>query len=177
MIGYFSKKTIATSPLKMVHYGFMHSWSLWINETYIFCLHHSHSSGASEPKNMIYMSRLGIWGLGTPFKAFDDFLHAIEKRSEFMLRITMLGFIWSSYSLLNIYSCSCSRGVGAMEIVAMDMKVSGMYIARQLSFSGVSFRIEEITLDEEFKLVYNKAARLVRETLVLCWITLSQIMY
>lgn len=44
----------------------------------------------------------------------------------------------------------------------MDMKVSGMYIARQLSFSGVSFRIEEIALDEEFKVVYNKAARLVR---------------
>lgn len=29
---------------------------------------------------MIYMSRLGIWGEGTPFKMFDDFLHAIEKR-------------------------------------------------------------------------------------------------
>uniref|UniRef100_A0A4W4HJI6 Protein strawberry notch homolog 2 n=1 Tax=Electrophorus electricus TaxID=8005 RepID=A0A4W4HJI6_ELEEL len=87
------------------------------------------ATGASEPKNMIYMSRLGIWGEGTPFKTFEDFLHAIEK-----------------------------RGVGAMEIVAMDMKVSGMYIARQLSFSGVSFRIEEITLDSEFKLVYNKAA-------------------
>ncbi len=143
------------------------SWSLWTNETWVFCLHHSYSSGASEPKNMIYMSRLGIWGQGTPFKTFDDFMHAIEKRSEFMLRITMVCFIWwkSSYSLINIYSCS--RGVGAMEIVAMDMKVSGMYIARQLSFSGVSFRIEEITLDEEFKLVYNKAARLVRETLVL----------
>lgn len=37
-------------------------------------------TGASEPKNMIYMSRLGIWGEGTPFRAFDDFLHAIEKR-------------------------------------------------------------------------------------------------
>lgn len=49
-----------------------------------------------------------------------------------------------------------------MEIVAMDMKVSGMYIARQLSFSGVSFRIEEIGLDSDFKLVYNKAAKLVR---------------
>ena len=48
-----------------------------------------------------------------------------------------------------------------MEIVAMDMKVSGMYIARQLSFSGVSFRIEEIALDNDFKLVYNKAAILV----------------
>lgn len=36
--------------------------------------------GASEPKNMIYMSRLGIWGEGTPFRTFDDFLHSIEKR-------------------------------------------------------------------------------------------------
>ncbi|XP_061093328.1 si:ch73-63e15.2 isoform X2 [Conger conger] len=94
------------------------------------------ATGASEPKNMIYMSRLGIWGEGTPFKVFDDFLHAIEK-----------------------------RGVGAMEIVAMDMKVSGMYIARQLSFSGVSFRIEEIGLDNDFKLVYNKAAKLWAEAL------------
>uniref|UniRef100_A0A3Q2XJM8 Protein strawberry notch homolog 2 n=1 Tax=Hippocampus comes TaxID=109280 RepID=A0A3Q2XJM8_HIPCM len=94
------------------------------------------ATGASEPKNMIYMSRLGIWGEGTPFRAFDDFLHTIEK-----------------------------RGVGAMEIVAMDMKVSGMYIARQLSFSGVSFRIEEIGLDSDFKLVYNKAAKLWAEAL------------
>ncbi|KAI5616542.1 strawberry notch-like 2a [Silurus asotus] len=94
------------------------------------------ATGASEPKNMIYMSRLGIWGEGTPFRTFEDFLHAIEK-----------------------------RGVGAMEIVAMDMKVSGMYIARQLSFSGVSFRIEEIALDEEIKVVYNKAARLWAEAL------------
>uniref|UniRef100_A0A4W6DA32 Protein strawberry notch homolog 2 n=1 Tax=Lates calcarifer TaxID=8187 RepID=A0A4W6DA32_LATCA len=94
------------------------------------------ATGASEPKNMIYMSRLGIWGEGTPFRVFDDFLHAIEK-----------------------------RGVGAMEIVAMDMKVSGMYIARQLSFSGVSFRIEEIGLDSDFKLVYNKAAKLWAEAL------------
>lgn len=96
------------------------------------------ATGASEPKNMIYMSRLGIWGEGTPFKTFEDFLHAIEK-----------------------------RGVGAMEIVAMDMKVSGMYIARQLSFSGVSFRIEEISLDDDFKVVYNKAAKLWAEALAL----------
>ncbi|XP_030583519.1 strawberry notch homolog 2b isoform X2 [Archocentrus centrarchus] len=94
------------------------------------------ATGASEPKNMIYMSRLGIWGEGTPFRTFDDFLHSIEK-----------------------------RGVGAMEIVAMDMKVSGMYIARQLSFSGVSFHVEEIALDSGFKEVYNKAARLWAEAL------------
>uniref|UniRef100_A0A8C9FCS3 Protein strawberry notch homolog 2 n=1 Tax=Pavo cristatus TaxID=9049 RepID=A0A8C9FCS3_PAVCR len=95
------------------------------------------ATGASEPKNMIYMSRLGIWGEGTPFKAFDEFLHAIEK-----------------------------RGVGAMEIVAMDMKVSGMYIARQLSFTGVTFRIEEIPLDQQYKIVYDKAAKLWAEALM-----------
>ena len=48
-----------------------------------------------------------------------------------------------------------------MEIVAMDMKVSCMYIARQLSFSGVTFRIEEIPLSPAFEQVYNRAARLV----------------
>ena len=46
-------------------------------------------------------SRLGIWGPGSPFRDFNDFLGAVEK-----------------------------RGVGAMEIVAMDMKLRGMYIAR-----------------------------------------------
>uniref|UniRef100_A0A673U8Q0 Protein strawberry notch homolog 2 n=1 Tax=Suricata suricatta TaxID=37032 RepID=A0A673U8Q0_SURSU len=94
------------------------------------------ATGASEPRNMIYMSRLGIWGDGTPFRTFEEFLHAIEK-----------------------------RGVGAMEIVAMDMKVSGMYIARQLSFAGVTFRIEEIPLTPAFERVYNRAALLWAEAL------------
>ena len=64
--------------------------------------------GASEPKHMAYMVRLGIWGPGSPFRDFNDFLGAVEK-----------------------------RGVGAMEIVAMDMKLRGMYIARQLSFQVI----------------------------------------
>lgn len=53
------------------------------------------------------------------------------------------------------------RGVGAMEIVAMDMKLRGMYIARQLSFHGVAFRIEEVPLDEDFKHMYDESVKLV----------------
>jgi hypothetical protein len=49
-----------------------------------------------------------------------------------------------------------------MELVAMDMKLRGMYIARQLSFYGVSFRIEEVPVPKEFVLVYNEAVNLVR---------------
>jgi len=94
------------------------------------------ATGASEPKHMAYMVRLGIWGPGSPFRDFNDFLGAVEK-----------------------------RGVGAMEIVAMDMKLRGMYIARQLSFQGVSFRIDEVELDSELRRIYNKSVELWVEML------------
>lgn len=48
-----------------------------------------------------------------------------------------------------------------MEIVAMDMKLRGMYIARQLSFHGVAFKIEEVGLSEEFIKVYDDSVKLV----------------
>uniref|UniRef100_A0A8C5LUG7 Protein strawberry notch homolog 1 n=1 Tax=Leptobrachium leishanense TaxID=445787 RepID=A0A8C5LUG7_9ANUR len=89
------------------------------------------ATGASEPRNMAYMSRLGIWGEGTPFREFNDFIQAVER-----------------------------RGVGAMEIVAMDMKLRGMYIARQLSFTGVSFKIEEVSLSNDYVKMYNKSVKL-----------------
>ncbi|XP_062869793.1 protein strawberry notch homolog 1 isoform X2 [Trichomycterus rosablanca] len=89
------------------------------------------ATGASEPRNMAYMNRLGIWGEGTPFKEFTNFIQAVER-----------------------------RGVGAMEIVAMDMKLRGMYIARQLSFQGVTFKIEEVPLTHDYIKMYNKSVRL-----------------
>ncbi|CAB0029995.1 unnamed protein product [Trichogramma brassicae] len=89
------------------------------------------ATGATEPKNMAYMVRLGLWGKGTPFREFSDFILSIEK-----------------------------RGVGAMEIVAMDMKLRGMYIARQLSFRGVSFEIQKVELTKEFEKNYDKAVEL-----------------
>ena len=47
-----------------------------------------------------------------------------------------------------------------MEIVAMDMKLRGMYMARQLSFSGVSFKVEEIKLKKEYVKMYDDAVKL-----------------
>ncbi|CAL1537077.1 unnamed protein product [Lymnaea stagnalis] len=89
------------------------------------------ATGASEPRNMAYMTRLGLWGKGTPFNEFNDFIQAVER-----------------------------RGVGAMELVAMDAKLRGMYIARQLSFHGVTFRIDEIPLEKDFIKVYNLAVEM-----------------
>ncbi len=59
------------------------------------------------------MERLGLWGEGTPsFAAFQDFLDAVG-----------------------------GRGVGALELVAMDMKARGMFVCRTLSFQGAPHRL------------------------------------
>ena len=42
----------------------------------------------------------------------------------------------------------------------MDMKLRGMYIARQLSFKGVGFRIDEVKIPPEIEQVYNESVDL-----------------
>jgi hypothetical protein len=37
------------------------------------------ATGVTDPINMGYMSRLGLWGAGTPFPVFDDFLNVVQK--------------------------------------------------------------------------------------------------
>ncbi|CAK9187052.1 unnamed protein product [Ilex paraguariensis] len=88
------------------------------------------ATGASEPRNMGYMVRLGLWGDGTCFLNFRDFLGALEK-----------------------------GGVGALELVAMDMKARGMYVCRTLSYKGAEFQVIEVPLDAKMMDMYNKAAQ------------------
>merc|ERR1712060_523844 len=47
----------------------------------------------------------------------------------------------------------------------MDMKLRGMYIARQLSFQGVTFRIDEVDLSDQMRDIYNKSVDLWVEML------------
>ncbi|KAL1131058.1 hypothetical protein AAG570_012295 [Ranatra chinensis] len=94
------------------------------------------ATGATEPRNMAYMVRLGMWGNGTPYDKFSHFMSALQK-----------------------------GGVAAMEIVAMDMKMRGLYIARQLSFHGVTFKIIEVPLTPEIVAMYDESTRLWVEAL------------
>lgn len=87
------------------------------------------ATGASEPRNMGYMVRLGLWGPGTSFLSFRDFLGALDK-----------------------------GGVGALELVAMDMKARGMYVCRTLSYEGAEFAVVEAPLDAKMMEMYKKAA-------------------
>lgn len=89
------------------------------------------ATGAAEPRNMVYMTRLGLWGMGSPYAEFLEFVNAVEK-----------------------------RGSGAMEIVAVDMKLRGIYVSRQLSLHNVNYRIEQVPLSREFRKFYNYSAEL-----------------
>jgi hypothetical protein len=55
------------------------------------------------------------------------------------------------------------KGVGAMEMVAMDMKLRGLYSARQLSFKGAGFRVEEVLLTKEFQQIYDESVKVWME--------------
>lgn len=43
----------------------------------------------------------------------------------------------------------------------MDMKLRGMYVARQLSFHGVTFKVEKVPLTDEFIEMYDECCALV----------------
>ena len=47
-----------------------------------------------------------------------------------------------------------------MEIVAMEMKHRGMYIARQLSFKDVTFKVDEVVLTPKFIHAYDESVKL-----------------
>ena len=77
------------------------------------------------------MSRLGIWGVNTPFVDFKSFQDSIEK-----------------------------SGPSGMEIVALDLKWQGLYLARQLSFNGSTFKIQECEIETNFERMYNQSVKL-----------------
>jgi len=69
------------------------------------------ATGATEPANLAYASRLGLWGgPQAPFAARSDFLDAAE-----------------------------AGGIAFMELVARELKAMGLYIGRSLSFEGVEY--------------------------------------
>ena len=51
------------------------------------------------------MERLGLWGRGLPYQTFESFLGNITQ-----------------------------RGLGAAELIAMEMKAAGVYVSRGLSY-------------------------------------------
>ncbi|WP_210359005.1 strawberry notch-like NTP hydrolase domain-containing protein [Sphingomonas beigongshangi] len=70
------------------------------------------ATGASDVNNLAYAVRLGLWGPETAFADREQFISGIRK-----------------------------GGIAAMELVARDLKATGLYMARALSFAGVEYDV------------------------------------
>ncbi|ESO98737.1 hypothetical protein LOTGIDRAFT_158685 [Lottia gigantea] len=92
------------------------------------------ATGVTDVKNMAFMERLGLWGDGAPFKSFEQFLDSVQK-----------------------------KGLGIAEMLAMEMKTTGMYVSRGLSFKQAEFVTVEAIIDKEQKKMFNTAAHVWNE--------------
>ena len=82
-------------------------------------------------KHMAYGTRLGLWGAANPlYPSFDSFKEALAK-----------------------------RGVGAMEMLALEMKRKGLFLARTLSWDGAQFDTLEVKLSKAQINSYDSAVR------------------
>lgn len=59
-----------------------------------------------------FMERLGLWGVGAQFRSFEQFIEFVQK-----------------------------KGLGMAEMLAMEMKMSGMYVSRGLSYKQAEVKI------------------------------------
>ena len=84
------------------------------------------ATGASDVNNLAYAVRLGLWGPGTAFAAREQFISEIR-----------------------------DGGIAAMELVARDLKASGLYLARALSFAGIEYDILRHDLTPEQISIYD----------------------
>uniref|UniRef100_A0A383VKE6 UBA domain-containing protein n=1 Tax=Tetradesmus obliquus TaxID=3088 RepID=A0A383VKE6_TETOB len=89
------------------------------------------ATGVSEVANMAYMERMGLWGPASPFPDFAAFLESMRK-----------------------------RGVSFMELLAMEMKAAGRYVARGLSFRQAEFLQVEAPLSPAKVAEYDAAVAL-----------------
>lgn len=87
------------------------------------------ATGATDITNLSYGDRLGIWGPGKPFATKRDFFEKIS-----------------------------AGGLSAMEMVAMNLKAMGVYLARTLSFRGVDRETIAHELTPEQIAMYNELA-------------------
>lgn len=87
------------------------------------------ATGASDVNNLAYATRLGLWGPGTAFANRKDFVESLRR-----------------------------GGIAALELIARDLKMQGLYAARALSFAGVEYDILEQQLTPEQIAVYDAYA-------------------
>lgn len=87
------------------------------------------ATGATEVSNLSFANRLGLWGEGTAFATVEKFIDQMT-----------------------------AGGLATMELVARDMKQMGAYLARSLSFDGVTYNRVQHDLTPLQRDIYDRLA-------------------
>lgn len=88
------------------------------------------ATGATEVENLQYAARLGLWGEGTAFPNEKEFISQIK-----------------------------GGGISAMEMLAQDLKMEGVYLSRNISYEDVTYDKLTHKLTKEQKKMYNTVAK------------------
>ena len=94
---------------------------------------YSSATAASLPRHLHYLDRLELWGERSPFKTHAQLMDALKV-----------------------------HGMPLMELLAIEMRSSGAYLARQLSLTNVSIERRVIELSTNEQLTYDAFVRAVR---------------
>lgn len=98
------------------------------------------ATGVSDVKHMVYAERLGLWNTSLDFSSSSS--------------------SWSLYPNFKAFQASLEqRGLGSLEMLALEMKQQGKFMARTLSWDGAEFDTLEVKLNDEQRLVYDNAVR------------------
>lgn len=56
----------------------------------------------------------------------------------------------------------CFRGLGALELLSMEMKMRGVFISRHISYDGVGMKYIKIPATAELTYVYDLCCQMVK---------------
>lgn len=92
------------------------------------------ATGISDIRNMAYLSRIQLYGPGTPFATFDDLVAKLA-----------------------------NKDMSILEMLAQELKLNGFYVARNFSYAGAEFEDMHVHLSESQMVMYNDAVALLGE--------------
>ena len=144
------------------------------------------ATGATMVQDMSYMTRLGLWGTGmnhrpqraphttTPSRVEAPTLQPLwSTRPVAATALTLSDTPWTTMNppssgtyfadfgaIQEALGASTSTGAGAMEMLAVQLKSSGAYLARNLGLRGVDFHLAQCVLSDAQVSTYDACAKL-----------------
>ncbi|VEU39651.1 unnamed protein product [Pseudo-nitzschia multistriata] len=106
------------------------------------------ATGVSDVEQLGYAERLGLWKIGGPSGVGSVLPNATPSGDSSGGRFSDFGAFCGSLE---------RRGLGSLELLALELKTRGSLMARTLSWEGAEFQTAEVPLDARQRGVYDRS--------------------